>query len=126
MRPFSSGSEALIERPGEVTPQSGVTARRHYHVFMTRNTEYHCRNGVCVAVRDRKTGEWVTDHQALDLPVISGLHFDEQAGVQFRPPEIGDPLVFYTNKARRLMTSPIESIARPDDDDLPASVSQRS
>ena len=30
--------------------------RRVHQVFVTRNTEYHVRSGLCVGVRDRRTG----------------------------------------------------------------------
>ena len=40
--------------------------RRIHKVYVTRNTEYHVRAGLCVAVRPRK-GEWVTDHHALSM-----------------------------------------------------------
>ena len=32
--------------------------RRVHQVFVTRNTEYHVRAELCVAVRDRGLGRW--------------------------------------------------------------------
>lgn len=34
-------------------------------VYATRNTEYHLRGDLCVAVRDRRTGEWLSSHESL-------------------------------------------------------------
>ena len=34
--------------------------RRRHRVYVTRNTEYHFRDGFCVAVRDRRTGDFST------------------------------------------------------------------
>jgi hypothetical protein len=121
MYPRGHGSEALQERPAEDAPGSGTTARGHYHVLFTQNTEYHCRNGTCIAVRDRKTGNWLPDHQAVNVAVISALHLRADKGLQFEPPAIGDPLVFYTKSARMLVTSPIQQIICPEEDPVPAS-----
>ena len=43
------------------------------HVFATHNTEYHLRASRCVAIRDRRTGEWITEHQALGADVTCML-----------------------------------------------------
>ena len=50
-------------------------------VFATRNTEYHLRNGVCVAVRDRRSGEWHVDHPTLGAAVT---HMLARRGRQWR------------------------------------------
>lgn len=42
-----------------------MTQQPSHLVFATRNTEYHLRDLVCVAVRDRRTGRWHVDHMAL-------------------------------------------------------------
>ncbi len=33
--------------------------RRRHRVYVTKNTEYHFRDGFCVAVRDRRTGDFL-------------------------------------------------------------------
>ena len=45
-----------MESPS-TNPDYRGTERRRHRVYMTRNTEYHFRDGVCVAVRDRRTGD---------------------------------------------------------------------
>lgn len=43
------------------------------HVFATHNTEYHLRGALCVAIRDRRTGEWLVEHEALGAKVTCML-----------------------------------------------------
>ena len=38
-------------------------------VFVTENTEYHTRDHVCVAVRDRHSHQWIRGHMAIGSPV---------------------------------------------------------
>ena len=44
-----------------------------YRVFLTRNSEYHVQNHVCVGVRDRRTGQWLDTHPALRCPLRSAV-----------------------------------------------------
>src|SRR6266496_4613409 len=88
--------------------------RRHNRVFVTRNTEYHCHDGICVAVRDRKTGRWIPDHPALNFPVASGFYVDDDGLPHFRTPDLGRPLIFYTKIPRKIVTSPVQEIGRPE------------
>jgi hypothetical protein len=47
--------------------------RRVHHVFVTRNTEYHVRAEVCVAVRDRTNDRWRDDHPAVGRRLAGAL-----------------------------------------------------
>jgi hypothetical protein len=47
--------------------------RRIHSVFLTRNREYHVRQGICVAVRDRKTGAWISKHKAIGMELEVNL-----------------------------------------------------
>ena len=44
---------------------SHVPERRRHRVYVTRNTEYHFRDGFCVAVRDRRSGDFLQGHLAV-------------------------------------------------------------
>jgi hypothetical protein len=81
---------------------------------VTRNTEYHFRDGFCVAVRDRRTGEFLHGHLALKRRVQGGLKFFTNGGIAPNPgdPRPGESLYFATG-GRDLVTSPLESIERP-------------
>ena len=38
-------------------------------LFITRNREYVMRDDVCIGVRDRRTGNWLSGHVAIDQRV---------------------------------------------------------
>jgi len=88
--------------------------RRRHRVYVTRNTEYHFRDGFCVAVRDRRTGEFLHGHLALSRRVEGGLKFFDQGGIAPNP---GDPRpgesIYFASHGPELVTSPLESVERP-------------
>jgi hypothetical protein len=88
--------------------------RRRHRVYVTRNTEYHFRDGFCVAVRDRRTGSFLRSHLALRRRIQGGLRFFLNGGILPNPgdPELGEALYFASN-GRDLVTSPLESVERP-------------
>jgi hypothetical protein len=88
--------------------------RRRHRVYVTRNTEYHFRDELCVAVRDRNSGEFLHGHLALKRRVQGTLkRYDNGALV----PKIGEPQkgesLFFLTGGRDLVTSPIQDIERP-------------
>jgi hypothetical protein len=88
--------------------------RRIHKVFVTRNTEYHVRRDLCVAVKDRRSGEWLGAHLALRNRVHGGIRFNRKGGVHPNPgtPRIGESLFFHA-AGRDLVTSPVLSVERP-------------
>jgi hypothetical protein len=91
--------------------------RRRHRVYVTRNTEYHFRDGFCVAVRDRRTGEFMHGHLALRRRLQGGLkRFMNGALVpNMGEPQQGESLFFLTG-GRDLVTSPLEAVERPSKD----------
>jgi hypothetical protein len=91
--------------------------RRIHKVYVTRNTEYHVRRNICIAVRDRRTGRWVEGHIALRKRLEGSLRFHPHGGLA---PNIGDPAVgdaiYFRTGERDLITSRLESIERPSRD----------
>lgn len=102
------------ELKNEARAYKGVERRRH-RVFITRNTEYHFRDGLCVAVRDRRDGNWIGDHVALYRPVSGSLKFYPNGAIR---PSIGHPrlgeALFFATGGRDLVTSPLLEIGRPE------------
>jgi hypothetical protein len=103
-------------------PFRGVERRRHT-VLVTGNSEYHCRDGRCVAVRDRRTDRYVTGHHAIGLHVTGGIRYGSQGGIeQVSPPEdllAGERLCFSSHRDGRefeVITSPLLAIERPPKD----------
>ena len=99
---------------------SGPDQRRH-RVYITRNTEYHFKDGFCVAVRDRRSGEFLQGHLALRRRVQGGLRFFGSGAIVPNPgdPGVGEALYFAAD-GRDLVTSPLEKIDRPGKDTVEA------
>src|SRR5262245_54418175 len=92
----------------------GGKERRIHKIFVTRNTEYHVRDAVCVGVRGRRSGEWLRAHLALKSRVSGGLKFHTGGGVlpNAGVPSEGESLFFHA-AGRDLVTSTILSVERP-------------
>jgi hypothetical protein len=96
-------------------PQNfGGTERRRHRMYVTRNTEYHFRDGFCVAVRDLRTGNFLDGHLALRRRIRGGIRFFMNGGLQ---PNLGDPqpgeALYFASGKTDLVTSPVVSIERP-------------
>ncbi len=102
------------ELPSQPEDQYKGPDRRRHRVYVTRNTEYHFRDGFCVAVRDRKSGEFLHGHLALQRRVDGGLKFFENGGIAPNPgdPKPGESLYFATH-GPDLVTSPLVGVERP-------------
>jgi hypothetical protein len=94
--------------------------RRRHRVLITRNSEYHCRDGVCVAVRDRNTNEFVTSHPALGTRLSGGVHIDSDGGVASSSsptePRIGHKIWFSSgdhDHPESVLTTKLRAIERP-------------
>jgi hypothetical protein len=87
-----------------------VPERRHNRVFVTQHHEYHMRDRVCVAVRDRHSRSWKLSHEAVGRKLMGGIAMTRQGCcVHHRSVEVGDLLCFEND----LLTTPVESEARP-------------
>jgi hypothetical protein len=88
--------------------------RRRHKLFITRNREYHTRDDEVVAVRDRKSGRFLSDHTALQGVVVGGMrgslghHYKDG----FSAVEPGDSLCI-SNFGNGIVTSTVEEITRP-------------
>lgn len=90
------------------------TERRIHKVFVTRNTEYHVRRDLCVAVRDRRSGRWLPSHLARGSRLSGGIRFTPKGGIvpNAGRPEVGES-VFFHAAGRDLVTSPLQDVERP-------------
>ncbi|MBP9111222.1 MAG: hypothetical protein KBF88_00370 [Polyangiaceae bacterium] len=107
------GEPSRIQSSSRDSNFNGAERRRN-KVYVTRNTEYHLRDGFCVAVRDRKSGTFVDGHLALRRRIQGSIKFHSNGGFYPNPgsPEKGESL-YFSHDGRDLVTSPIESIERP-------------
>lgn len=103
----------VVATAAEPADYRGPERRRH-RVYVTRNTEYHVRDRTCVAVRDRRTGEFMLGHLAIERRVEGGLKFFRDGGIA---PNAGEPRpgesVYFASDGRDLVTSPLETVERP-------------
>lgn len=105
---------AKVEQGAAGQRADGQPERRRHRVYVTRNTEYHFRDGFCVAVRDRRTGDFLPGHLAITRRLHGGLKFFPNGGIV---PNTGEPrpgeALFFAADGRDLVTSPLEHVARP-------------
>jgi len=96
-------------RPEYIGPE-----RRRRRVYLTRNTEYHFLDTVCVAVRHRDTGQWRVAHVALQRTLSGAVCFTAEGELHPKPdlPLVGDALFFATDGAD-VITSALTAIGRP-------------
>ena len=89
--------------------------RRRHRTYITRNTEYHFRDDVCVAVRDLNTRAWLLSHLALQRKLTGGMRVlsNGTAIPVLSTPEIGEALYFSNCEGRELITSRLRSVERP-------------
>ena len=88
--------------------------RRRRKVYLTRNTEYHFDDDLCIAVRHRDTGQWRMAHVALQRKLSGSVALSEHGEVQPKtlPPRIGDCLYFLAEGVD-VITSTLTDVARP-------------
>lgn len=89
--------------------------RRVHRVYVTRNTEYHVRGETCVAVRDRKTGQFLASHLAIQRTLSGGVRYfaNGSAVPSYERPQVGEAL-YFGEGGRELVTSLCSSIERPE------------
>jgi hypothetical protein len=112
------GSLTEHNAPAYIGPE-----RRRNEVFVTQNSEYHCRDGTCVGVRDRRTRDFVLDHPALGKRMTGGMRFSSEGGIEeATPPEsifAGEQLCFSSRDGdmeHDIITSPLLAVERPSKD----------
>ena len=88
--------------------------RRQNSVFVTKNTEYHFRGELCVAVRDRSSGKWLPSHLAIGRRLSGGVHFHPNgtAVPVCDKPAVGEAL-YFADDGRELITSAVCGLERP-------------
>lgn len=90
------------------------TERRRNLLFVTRNTEYYIQDGVCLAVKDRRTEAWLDGHLAVGRALSGGVRVlknGEAIPVPERP-SVGEAL-YFSEGGRELITSVLCRVDRP-------------
>jgi hypothetical protein len=88
--------------------------RRRRRVYVTRNTEYHFDDRLCVAVRDRDSGHWLLRHPALRRRLSGSIRFNKNldAYPTLDAPRLGEGL-FFGEDGPDVVTSNLLSVERP-------------
>ena len=88
--------------------------RRKNRVFVTKNTEYHFRADLCVAVRDRRSKKWLPSHLAIGRRLSGGVHFHRNGTAMpvCEAPAVGEAL-YFADDGRELITSAVCGLERP-------------
>jgi hypothetical protein len=91
----------------------GGAERRRNKVFVTRNTEYFLTNGLCVAVRDRRSESWLWGHLAIGRELSGGVRVlgNGEAIPVESTPQVGEAL-YFSEGGRELITSVLCSVER--------------
>jgi hypothetical protein len=89
--------------------------RRVHCVYVTRNTEYHLEENVCVAVRDLLDGSsWCPEHPAIGRILEGSLRYQKGGVIPLADfPRVGDAIYFRRGE-RDLVTSRVQRIERPE------------
>lgn len=89
--------------------------RRRRRVYVTKNTEYHFKDDVCVAVRDRRAARWLLAHQVIDRKLSGSVRFKSNGDAYptLERPNVGDA-IFFGSGGPDVVTSIVASIDRPE------------
>lgn len=97
----------------------GGSDRRRYRAFRTFNSEYHCLDDLCVAVRDVRSGEFDSHHPAVGMHITGGIRLTPDGSVASYSsageiPHLGECLFFGGDSPDfGVRTSALQSIDRP-------------
>ena len=99
------------------TPYTGPERRRR-RVYVTQNHEYHCKDGVCVAVRDLRSGEFLETHPALRKTVTVSIRMANGSIAQISAPEDARPgarahFSISPDDRHDVLTSALTAVERP-------------
>ena len=104
----------MTQESAAPSAQFGGAERRRHRVYVTRNTEYHVQDGECVAVRDRRTHEFMHGHLARGRRIEGSLRFFSNGSIA---PNAGEPRpgesIYFAHEGRDLVTSALERVERP-------------
>ena len=99
-------------------PEYAGPERRTRRVYVTHNHEYHCKDGLCVAVRDVRTGEFLPEHGAIGKRATGAVILNGGGIASISPVERATPgqrMHFAVDVDDRsdVLTSSVKAIERP-------------
>lgn len=87
--------------------------RRIHRIVVTENSEYHLRRRLCLLVRDRTTGEWVTSHRAIRTELL-GAVATSSPDLDFNGSSVPRPgeRMMFDGAAGPVFTTPVVDVLR--------------
>jgi hypothetical protein len=93
--------------------QDRVDRRRH-KMFVTRNSEYHMRDDICVGVRNTREDRWLDRSRLLSARLMGAVDsFSTLSSSACTEPAIGKYLLFICENGELIVTTRLEAIDRP-------------
>jgi hypothetical protein len=94
--------------------RKGGKERRRHKMYVTRNTEYHLRDDICVGIRKKSSGAWLKRAKALKAKLIGSVKsIHEIATGKGATPQVGESLLFINDEGEDIVTTMLDAIARP-------------
>ena len=81
-------------------------------LYLTHRSEYLVLRDLCVGVRDRGSGEWLTLHAAACSQLLGSLSAADARPLPAARVRIGERLCLYA-VARRIVSGPIVAVEQP-------------
>lgn len=98
-----------------------MNERRRHVVYVTKNTEYHCRDEECVGVKNLTSGGWLRHHPALRGQLLGAINI-KRGALQRKRPAVGLRLVFLKDKS--VLTTKVVYAGRPERESILSYTSQ--
>jgi len=93
--------------------QDHVDRRRH-RMFVTRNSEYHMREDICVGVRNTREDRWLDRSRLLSARLMGAVDsFSTLSSSACTEPAVGKYLLFVCENGELIVTTKLEAIDRP-------------
>lgn len=83
-------------------------------MFVTKNTEYHMKDNICVGIRKLKNGLWIKNGKAIKARLIGSIRsVDDIIMAKGTEPAVGEPLLFINDDGEDIVTTTLSEIKRP-------------
>jgi hypothetical protein len=92
--------------------------RRRRRVYVTQHHEYHCKDGICIAVRDVESGSFLPSNSAIGRKASGSVLLRDGGIASFSPPERPSPgermhFAYDSEDRGDILTSRLRSVERP-------------
>jgi len=98
----------------DIDEKQGIVDRRRHKMFVTRNSEYHMRDDICVGVRNTREDRWMDRSRLLSARLMGAVDsFSTLSSSACTEPAVGKFLLFVCENGELIVTTRLEVIDRP-------------